>query len=440
MAVENATLIKRPGKAFILRAKSDGKEIPLHGEMLVGREFECAISLSSGHISRYHAKINVASSGVYLEDLHSTNGTFVNGIRIKGRVRLSLGDEIGFDDVLFRLASSASGDEPDTALSPQHSLNDGTRLAHKPAPQPPIRPSIAAMAEQPNQDSIKKADEVELDNPLSSKKALAEAPDFERQLQARFNELDALMGAASADPALDKPTPQPDTSVIAAGQSSPIAAVTPPDSEPIAQTTAEITPASSQQPAKEKSKTPPSSKHQPFVDAEQTQRLTTDELNKLVERHRNDDDLNVGSGPRFVVATAPLRGKLFKLTDIPVGSTVQMGRDPRAGIYLNDKTISTDHARLSRTEDGFILSATHAKNGILINGVSSNRTHLSHNDKILMGRTEVLFKTDDGDGSSSARVTQDDLYLNNGQSRRYSIIVTVVALVVLIAAIAATST
>jgi len=49
--------------------------------------------------------------GVHLEDLNSTNGTFLNDRRvIKERARL--GDEIGFDKLRFRLSGAAAAQEP----------------------------------------------------------------------------------------------------------------------------------------------------------------------------------------------------------------------------------------------------------------------------------------------------------------------------------------
>jgi len=360
MAMEDATLIKRGHQTFVLRAVSTGEEHTLQGEMLVGREVECAINLNSGHISRYHAKINVSPNGVYVEDLHSTNGTFVNGQKIKGRVRLAVGDEVTFDDISFRLTSNASGRSADTIMSRRPVIPEINR------PQEPVRrPDIprTPMAPRPVRPSV--------------------APPRPEALQ----ELDELLNSVEA------PKEKPAANI------------------------------------------PPGS---PDLPEDRTQFLSASQLDRLVERGRHDQDLQVGSGPRFIVMTAPLRGKLFELEAAPVGTNWQIGRDPASEICLNDKTISNDHARLAKTPDGFVLTATHAKNGILVNGNPKNRAFLRHNDRIQIGRTELVFKTD----ANTKRPTQVPAYESlseNTGSRRYSIIITVVALVVLITALFATS-
>jgi len=53
---------------------------------IVGRSDECDIVIDSKHVSRHHARIFVSSDGQwYVEDLGSSNGTFVNGERVKSQ-------------------------------------------------------------------------------------------------------------------------------------------------------------------------------------------------------------------------------------------------------------------------------------------------------------------------------------------------------------------
>lgn len=372
MAMEDATLIKRGNQSFVLRALANGEEYILQGEMLVGREIECAIALNSGHISRYHAKINVSPNGVYIEDLHSTNGTFVNGQKIKGRIRLAVGDEVAFDDITFRLTSNASGSAADTLMSARrHPIQEYPQaVPNRPAPPKPVRPSLVANRQEFKPD-LSRVDEL-----LNSAPAPAVAP-------ARPRQEDPPMRPT----AVEAPATRPDFEA------------------------------------------PDNSEH--------TQMLSAAQLDRLVERSRMDQDLNVGSGPRLIVMTAPLRGKLFELQVTATGTNLQIGRDPNAEICLNDKTISNDHARLAKTADGYLLTATHAKNGILINGVPKSRAYLNHNDKIQIGRTELMFKTDENEQTGSSFV--DPAAMDGVRMRRYSIAITLVALVVLVTALFATS-
>jgi hypothetical protein len=62
-------------------------------ELLIGRHRSCDVVLSSDAVSRRHARIFFRDGGWILQDLESTNGTRVNGVRV-GRCRLAPGDRI----------------------------------------------------------------------------------------------------------------------------------------------------------------------------------------------------------------------------------------------------------------------------------------------------------------------------------------------------------
>jgi pSer/pThr/pTyr-binding forkhead associated (FHA) protein len=81
----------------VLVKVSGNREIALKPETVLGRQAECDVLLTEGHASRRHARLVLAEDGAYLEDLGSANGTFINGSRITGRVRLASGDRLRFD-------------------------------------------------------------------------------------------------------------------------------------------------------------------------------------------------------------------------------------------------------------------------------------------------------------------------------------------------------
>ena len=56
-----------------------------------------------------HARLLPTDEGVLLEDLGSTNGTFLNGKRVL-RGEAHIGDEIGFDTLRFRLLAPGQAD------------------------------------------------------------------------------------------------------------------------------------------------------------------------------------------------------------------------------------------------------------------------------------------------------------------------------------------
>ncbi len=67
-----------------LNGKLRGKVIALQeGEYLVGRSQECQIVVSEDGVSKKHLRIDVLEDGVVIEDLNSSNGSFVNGVKVQ---------------------------------------------------------------------------------------------------------------------------------------------------------------------------------------------------------------------------------------------------------------------------------------------------------------------------------------------------------------------
>ena len=64
------------------------------GSILIGRLPECDVLLQDGLVSRMHARISVQDRSVLVEDLHSTNGVYVNGLRVGHSAVLREGDRI----------------------------------------------------------------------------------------------------------------------------------------------------------------------------------------------------------------------------------------------------------------------------------------------------------------------------------------------------------
>ncbi len=90
--------------ASLVHVRSDGRqrEIPLnHPVTLVGRRTDCQLRIPISSVSRRHCELRMADGGLYLRDLGSSNGTFVNGHRLQGEAELTPGDLVSIGSLVF---------------------------------------------------------------------------------------------------------------------------------------------------------------------------------------------------------------------------------------------------------------------------------------------------------------------------------------------------
>lgn len=83
-------------------ASGASEEVRLEQDrMVLGRHPDCDVVLDSASVSRQHAQIVRENGQYFIEDLHSRNGTFVNGRSIQGRQPLADGDRLKICDLSF---------------------------------------------------------------------------------------------------------------------------------------------------------------------------------------------------------------------------------------------------------------------------------------------------------------------------------------------------
>ena len=102
--IEGLTL---PLALRFISGKYQGGEFPLpdDGEIVIGRSSELDMVLVEDMVSRRHAKISVENGNIFLEDLGSTNGSFVNGEKIS-RTKLAEGDRILIGTSIIKVVAS----------------------------------------------------------------------------------------------------------------------------------------------------------------------------------------------------------------------------------------------------------------------------------------------------------------------------------------------
>lgn len=81
------------------------KEIVINHDTLVGRHQDAGIVVQSAEISRRHAAFMLKDQALCLLDLNSSNGTFVNDVRIDVETALQAGDTVRFASLAFAILS-----------------------------------------------------------------------------------------------------------------------------------------------------------------------------------------------------------------------------------------------------------------------------------------------------------------------------------------------
>lgn len=95
-----------------LASPSGRKKVELHEQNSIGRHSDNRIQIPDPSVSKVHCLITVDSNKMrFIEDRSSTNGTYVNNQRIKGRTGIYTGDEIRLGNILLYL----EGDETTAA-------------------------------------------------------------------------------------------------------------------------------------------------------------------------------------------------------------------------------------------------------------------------------------------------------------------------------------
>lgn len=81
----------------------EGSVIPVRDSVTIGRKEENSIMLPDPHVSGNHARVIIKNNVMFIEDLNSTNGVFVNGKKIQGRTKLFGKDEITIGTTKFKV-------------------------------------------------------------------------------------------------------------------------------------------------------------------------------------------------------------------------------------------------------------------------------------------------------------------------------------------------
>jgi len=102
-------------KLTVIEGPDQGKawELPANEPQLIGRSSE-ALAISDETVSRRHAELTPDNGAWYIRDLHSQNGTYINGQQAKMRLRLEEGDRIRVGSTVFQFGTP--GERPEDVV------------------------------------------------------------------------------------------------------------------------------------------------------------------------------------------------------------------------------------------------------------------------------------------------------------------------------------
>jgi hypothetical protein len=124
-----------PGQVFALEK----------GEVFIGREMTNDIVINDAEISRRHARIVWQPAGFMIEDLGSTNGTFINGQRLMNPALMRPGDMMMFGEHVTLSFEEVRFDENATAVVERPPAPVVSTPVPQPVPQPVAQPAAQPM-------------------------------------------------------------------------------------------------------------------------------------------------------------------------------------------------------------------------------------------------------------------------------------------------------
>jgi pSer/pThr/pTyr-binding forkhead associated (FHA) protein len=128
----------------------------LKEQNVVGRSSDCDISLAAAHLSRRHAQLQVVDGMLFVKDLDSANGTFLNGKRVT-EARVRRGDELSFDVLTFGV------------IGPTDELDKTTVREVPVKPPTPVKPDVPISKSRPvHEKAIGLTRDSSLERPLAA--------------------------------------------------------------------------------------------------------------------------------------------------------------------------------------------------------------------------------------------------------------------------------
>ena len=352
----------------VLKPVGSGDALHIESDVLIGRSNECDVVLAEGHLSRTHARLSLRDGAPWLEDLGSTNGTFVNELRIAEAVKLENGDRVRFDVVEFDLVvpsarSDATQVRSATVVRPPQEARPQAAKEPKPAAGPAEGPKPAAgSAEGPKPAA----------GPAREPKPAAAPPK------------EAKPAAAAAKEGRSAPAPPKEAKPAPPKEAKPAASAAAKEAKPKADAAAALESTAERKPGAWADPT--------FRLEGKTQFLSAEDLARM-QSEIAVPDLGADIGqPYLQVVSGKSAGKSLRLQGGGDTNVWTVGSDPGRNIVLDDPGVSSYHARLVNEGKRWKLVDQMSQNGTYVNGAKATTSFLSSGDRLKFGPVECFFR------------------------------------------------
>jgi pSer/pThr/pTyr-binding forkhead associated (FHA) protein len=88
---------------IVAPAEQKGRSYELNGELTVGRAAGCQVALEDNYVSQLHARVFARDGTIWVEDLGSTNGTYLNEQRVSAPLAVRRGDQLKVGSTVLEL-------------------------------------------------------------------------------------------------------------------------------------------------------------------------------------------------------------------------------------------------------------------------------------------------------------------------------------------------
>jgi pSer/pThr/pTyr-binding forkhead associated (FHA) protein len=131
----------------IVEGDDAGRQTPLEGSIEIGREASIGLPIDDEQASRRHTRVTAEGDHALVEDLGSTNGTYLNGQPIEGQRTLRPGDRLRVGLTIFELRTAADVQRQPSAVIPVPQVTKLSGDVLEPVSEEELMPVAQAPAE-----------------------------------------------------------------------------------------------------------------------------------------------------------------------------------------------------------------------------------------------------------------------------------------------------